>query len=84
MKREPLGNRIILDANVCHGSPTFRGTRIFVADVLEQVARGLTPRQIVQQWDGKVTEGAIAAAVLMARSALLGGTPPAPKRRLAR
>jgi uncharacterized protein (DUF433 family) len=36
-----LGRYIVADPEICHGKPTFRGTRIFVADVLEQVAEGL-------------------------------------------
>ncbi len=84
MKCQPLGNRVVFDANICHGAPTFRGTRILVGDVLQQVARGLTPRQIVGEWDGKITEGAIAEAILMARGALLGGKTARPKRKLPR
>ncbi|MBI4491450.1 MAG: DUF433 domain-containing protein [Chloroflexi bacterium] len=29
------------DPAICHGQPTFRGTRILVADVLEQMADGM-------------------------------------------
>ena len=29
-----LGRFIVADPKVCHGQPTFRGTRVFVADVL--------------------------------------------------
>jgi uncharacterized protein (DUF433 family) len=36
-----LGRFIVAAPKVCHGQPTFRGTRIFVADVLDQVAREL-------------------------------------------
>ena len=36
-----LGRYIVADPEICHGKPTFHGTRIFVADVLEQVAEGL-------------------------------------------
>jgi uncharacterized protein (DUF433 family) len=34
------GRHVVADPRVCHGRLTFRGTRILVADVLEQVARG--------------------------------------------
>lgn len=33
-----LGRYIVADTEICHGKPTFAGTRILVADVLEQVA----------------------------------------------
>jgi len=36
-----LGRFIVAAPKVCHGQPTFRGTQIFVADVLDQVAREL-------------------------------------------
>ena len=36
-----IGRYIVADPRVCHGKLTFRGTRIFVSDVLEQVERGL-------------------------------------------
>jgi uncharacterized protein (DUF433 family) len=32
---------IVADPAICHGQPTFRGTRILLSDVLEQVASGL-------------------------------------------
>jgi uncharacterized protein (DUF433 family) len=28
MKRKLLGRYIVADPNICHGKPTFRGTRI--------------------------------------------------------
>jgi uncharacterized protein (DUF433 family) len=41
MKKKPkmqiLGRYIIADPEICHGKPTFRGTRVLVADVLEQL-----------------------------------------------
>ena len=39
-----LGRYIIADTDICHGQPVFRGTRILVADVLEQVASGIMGR----------------------------------------
>lgn len=66
-----LGRYIVADPEICHGKLTFRGTRIFVADVLEQVARGMAWETIVEQWRGSVSEDAIAEAVRLAREALL-------------
>jgi uncharacterized protein (DUF433 family) len=57
-----LGRFIVADPKVCHGQPTFRGTRIFVADVLEQVARGLDWETIIEEWHGSITHEAIAEA----------------------
>ena len=33
-----IGRYIVSDSKICHGKPTFRHTRVLVADVLEQVA----------------------------------------------
>ena len=67
-----LGRYVVADPAICHGKPTFKGTRILVADVLEQVAEGLAWETIVDLWRGDVTEDAIAEAVRLARDALLG------------
>ncbi len=66
-----LGRFIVADPQVCHGQPTFRGTRIFVADVLEQVARRLDWETIIEEWHGSLTQDAIAEAVQLAARALL-------------
>ncbi len=66
-----VGRYIVADPRICHGKLTFRGTRIFVADVLEQVAEGLAWETIITQWDGAITEEAIAEAVQLAARALL-------------
>jgi uncharacterized protein (DUF433 family) len=70
-RAEALGRYIVCDPKICHGKPTFRGTRIFVADVLEQVAQGIAWETIVEQWRGKVSAPAIAEAVRLASDALL-------------
>jgi uncharacterized protein (DUF433 family) len=41
MKAKLVGRYIVTDPEICHGKSTFRGTRIFVSDVLEQVASGM-------------------------------------------
>jgi uncharacterized protein (DUF433 family) len=66
-----VGRYIVADPRICHGKLTFRGTRIFVADVLEQVAEGLAWETIIEEWDGAISEKAIAEAVQLATQALL-------------
>ncbi len=51
-----LGRYIVAHPKICHGKPTFRGTRIMVADVLEQVADGLDWESISESWGGKITK----------------------------
>ena len=65
-----MGRYIVTDPRVCHGQPTFRGTRILVADVLEQVANGMAWETIIAEWRGSVTQEAISEAVRLATEAL--------------
>ena len=74
-KRRPMGRFIVVDERICHGQPTFRGTRIMVADVLEQVASGMAWEAIVEEWRGRVSQEAIAEAVRLAREVLMTHTP---------
>ena len=63
MSTKTLGNYIVADPKICHGTPTIRGTRIMVWQILEQVAREEPWDEIVTAWDGKVTKEAIAEAL---------------------
>ena len=71
MPRKALGRYVIADPAICHGQPTFRGTRILVADVLEQVATGMDFDAIIEEWRGALTHDAIAQAVRLARQMLV-------------
>ncbi len=66
-----LGRYIVADPEICHGKPTFRGTRIFVSDVLEMVAEGMVWESIIEQWHGYITKEAIAEAVKLSSEAFL-------------
>jgi uncharacterized protein (DUF433 family) len=55
-KAQLLGRYIVIDPDICHGKPTFRGTRIMVQHVLEQVAAGMAWDAIVQEWRGSVSK----------------------------
>lgn len=70
-KAKWLGRYIVADPRMGHGQPTFRGTRVFVADVLEQVASGMAWEAIMEEWNGSITKEAIAEAVQLATQALL-------------
>jgi uncharacterized protein (DUF433 family) len=71
MRAARLGRYIVADPAICHGRPTFRHTRILVADVLEQVASGMAWEAIIEEWRGALTNEAIAEAVRLAREALV-------------
>jgi len=66
-----LGRYIVADPKICHGKPTFRGTRVMVAQVLEQVALGMDWESISERWGGSIPKDAIAEAVRLSSQAFL-------------
>jgi uncharacterized protein (DUF433 family) len=62
-ERVELGQYIVADPKICHGKPTFKGTRIMVWQILDELAHGMTPEDIVKAWNGKVPREAIAESV---------------------
>lgn len=70
MKRKVFGRYVVADPRVCHGRWTFRGTRVFVADVLEQVGSGMSWDSLIESWNGSVGAKTIAEAVQLAGTAL--------------
>lgn len=69
MAKRMIGRYVVADPAICHGQPTFRGTRILVADVMEQVAGGTAWETIVEDWCGNVSPDAIAEAVRLVSQA---------------
>ena len=66
MSAKTIGRYIVIDPEVCHGKPTFQGTRIMVSQVLEMVASGIAWKAIIEQYHGSITKEAIAEAVSLA------------------
>jgi len=71
VNQKMIGRYIVSDPRICHGKPTFRGTRIMVSQVLEQVAAGIAWETIAGEWRGSVTKEAIAEAVRLASQAFV-------------
>ena len=69
MERKELGKYIVADPEICHGKPTFIGTRIFVSDILNEVGKGKSWDAIVSNWRGDISIEAIAEAVHLAQKA---------------
>lgn len=70
--RVELGRFIVADPEICHGKPTFKGTRIMVWQVLEDVADGRSWEFICNtRWGGRIPLAAVAEAVRLAREAWL-------------
>ena len=66
-ERIELGEHIVADPEICHGKPTFKGTRIMVWQVLDDVADGRTWEFICStRWGGKISLAAVGEAVSLA------------------
>ncbi len=80
-ERIELGKYIVADPEICHGKPTFKGTRIMVWQVLDDVAEGRSWDFICnERWGGRIPLAAIAEAVRLAQEALLERHGPASRR----
>ena len=62
--------RIAAVPQVCHGKPCIRGTRVMVSVLLDNLAAGLTPEEIVREYP-PVTLDDLRAA--LAYAAVLAG-----------
>lgn len=71
-RRVELGRYIVADPEICHGKPTFKGTRIMVWQVLDDVAEGRSWDFICNtRWGGRIPLAAVAEAVRLSREAWL-------------
>ncbi len=62
-QRVELGQYIVADPEICHGKPTFKGTRIMAWQVLEDVAEGRSWEFICNtRWGGRIPLAAVAEA----------------------
>jgi uncharacterized protein (DUF433 family) len=48
--------RVVIDPNVCGGQPCIRGTRIHIAIILDSLAEGFTPEQIIEEYPQLTSE----------------------------
>ncbi len=65
-KRVELGQYIIADTAICHGKPTFKGSRVMVWQVLAGLQRGETVDELCDAWPQAITPAAVAEAVELA------------------
>lgn len=65
-KSKLIGRYVVTDPDICHGQPTFRGTRILVSQVLDMVADGMAWEAIIEQCHNRISKEAIAEAVSLA------------------
>ena len=52
MAKVTLNDHIIADSEICHGKPTFKGTRVMVWQVLSMLASGDDPKEILKAFPG--------------------------------
>ena len=45
-----LLGRISIDPKVCHGKPRIKGTRIPIFVILDALAAGMTPQEIIKEY----------------------------------
>jgi len=45
-----LLERITVDANVCHGKPCIKGTRVMVSVIVDNLAAGLSEKEILGEY----------------------------------
>ena len=70
-QRVDLVEFIVADPAICHGKPTYKGTRIMVWQVLAMLERGESWDYIRQAWPGYISDEAITETIRLARSSLL-------------
>ena len=66
MTKQELLQRVTVDPNVCGGKPVIRGTRVYVAIILDSLAEGLTAEQIIDHYPQLAREDIPAALVYAA------------------
>ena len=67
-------DHITVDPNICHGKACFRGTRILVSVVLDNIASGETRESVLQSYptlDPDSINAAIAYAADLARERVI-------------
>lgn len=62
-----LAERITIDPNICHGKPCIRGLRYPVETILELLSSGMTPEEILADYEDLEREDILAALSFAAR-----------------
>jgi uncharacterized protein (DUF433 family) len=63
-----LLKRITVDSDVCHGKPTIRNTRHLVESILEYLAGGDTPEDILKEFPELEKDDILACIAFAAKS----------------
>ena len=55
---------VVIDSEICHGKPTFKGTRIMVWQIIDLLGAGITPEEIIKDYFPQLNKEAIVEASL--------------------
>lgn len=69
MNDDALLARVIVDPKVCRGRPYIRGTRIYIAVILDALFEGLTPDEVIDHYPSLALDdirAAVAYATMLA------------------
>ena len=69
--RVEISKHIVVDSEICHGKPTFKGTRIMVWQILEMLEAGETVEEILENYPS-LTKDHIKAALHYAAEKVAG------------
>ena len=50
MTHQDLLHRVTVNPNICTGKPCIAGTRIYIAIILDGLAEGLTPEEVIDHY----------------------------------
>ncbi|MCC5997901.1 MAG: DUF433 domain-containing protein [Thermofilum sp.] len=70
--RLEIGRYIVVDDEVCHGKPVFKGTRILVSDVIELLGAGVSIEEIIKDYYPSLNEEMIREALRWAAEIIRG------------
>ena len=71
--RVEISKYIVADSEICHGKPTFRGTRVLVSDVIELVADGVPVQEILRDYYPSLNKIMVKDALEWAAKVVSGG-----------
>ena len=71
--RVEISKHIVADSEICHGKPTFKGTRVLVSDVIELVADGVSVQEIIRDYYPSLNIDMIKNALEWAAKVVSGG-----------
>jgi len=59
--RLEISKHIVTDSEICHGKPTFKGTRVMVWQILEMLEGGMSVKEILEEFPSLAKEHVKAA-----------------------